>query len=580
MTRDTVFDVASLTKAVATAPVGDDPRRGGEDSPRRPGRPLPAGVRAGRRGTGEDHGRRVAHAPRGVFARRPDRALHRLSGRDLRPQVPPAARPGAGGGPSSTRTWATRFWESSSGAFPASRSTRFAARRIFRPLGMRDTAFLPLAAGMPAARIAPTEKREGRWMRGEVHDPRAYALGGVAGHAGLFSTARGSGAVLPHDPRRRPARKGAGPLAALRRGAHAAARLRRRRRPVPRLRHGDGLSRAIAATSTRRDRSATRDSPGPRSGSIPSSRSFVVFLSNRVHPDGKGDVGRLRGLVATIAAAALPEDDACGGAPPLGAACPTRARCARGSTCSSKTPSVRSRESAWAWSPTRRAGRGTAGRRSRSSHLRSRQEGRGRPRAPLFARARDRVRRGRGGRRRDGSRRRSSRSSLSTANAGGRGRRTSRTSTPSSSTSRTSGTRFYTYVTTLGYVLEEAAKAKVRVVVLDRPDPIGGTTCEGPFADPERLSFTAYGSIPVRYGLTPGELARFVERESGGSARDLRVVAMRGWSRGLWYDETGLEWVDPLPTCGRSPRRRSIRASACSRRRTSRSAAARTRPSR
>ena len=69
------------------------------------------------------------------------------------------------------------------------RLDQFAAKRIFRPLGMKDTAFLPLPRGILPSRIAPTEQRNGHWMRGEVHDPRAYALGGVAGHAGLFSTA-------------------------------------------------------------------------------------------------------------------------------------------------------------------------------------------------------------------------------------------------------------------------------------------------------------------------------------------------------------------------------------------------------
>jgi uncharacterized protein YbbC (DUF1343 family) len=108
------------------------------------------------------------------------------------------------------------------------------------------------------------------------------------------------------------------------------------------------------------------------------------------------------------------------------------------------------------------------------------------------------------------------------------------------------GTRFYTYTTTLTYLLPEAARAKIPVVILDRPDPIGGSRIEGPLADPDRLSFTVPHTIPVRYGMTPGELARLYEAEVKTGAR-IDVVRMSGWRRGLWYDETGLEWVNPSP---------------------------------
>ncbi len=108
------------------------------------------------------------------------------------------------------------------------------------------------------------------------------------------------------------------------------------------------------------------------------------------------------------------------------------------------------------------------------------------------------------------------------------------------------GTRFYTYITTGGYVLEEAARAKVPLVVLDRPDPIGGLLIEGPPADTDKLSFTAHHPIPVRYGMTPGELLLLVNGEKNLGA-DVRVIRMRGWSRDLWYDETGLEWTNPSP---------------------------------
>jgi uncharacterized protein YbbC (DUF1343 family)/CubicO group peptidase (beta-lactamase class C family) len=107
------------------------------------------------------------------------------------------------------------------------------------------------------------------------------------------------------------------------------------------------------------------------------------------------------------------------------------------------------------------------------------------------------------------------------------------------------GVRFYTYETTLGYFLEAAAKANVEVIVLDRPNPITGSFVQGPIATaPE--TFTNYFPIPLRHGMTFGELAQMFNEERAIHAR-LRVVAMEGWLRGDWYDSTGLSWVNPSP---------------------------------
>ena len=108
------------------------------------------------------------------------------------------------------------------------------------------------------------------------------------------------------------------------------------------------------------------------------------------------------------------------------------------------------------------------------------------------------------------------------------------------------GTRFYTYISTLGYVMEEAAKSKRPVFVLDRPNPIGGLEVEGPVADADKLSFTAYHPVPVRHGMTIGELAKLFNQERGIGC-DLRVVEMVGWRRSMWLDETNLLWVNPSP---------------------------------
>ncbi len=108
------------------------------------------------------------------------------------------------------------------------------------------------------------------------------------------------------------------------------------------------------------------------------------------------------------------------------------------------------------------------------------------------------------------------------------------------------GTRFYTYITTLGRCMEAAAEHSLRFVVLDRPNPIGGLAVEGPLADADRLDFTAYHPIPVRHGLTTGELAGLFKAEKG-LRLDLAVVRMENWTRDMWWDATGLTWINPSP---------------------------------
>jgi uncharacterized protein YbbC (DUF1343 family) len=108
------------------------------------------------------------------------------------------------------------------------------------------------------------------------------------------------------------------------------------------------------------------------------------------------------------------------------------------------------------------------------------------------------------------------------------------------------GVRFYTYVTTMAYCMEEAAKRHIQFVVLDRPNPIGGAVIEGPILDRDRISFTGYFSIPVRYAMTIGELAQMFNAENNIGA-DLHVVSMTNWQRNETYDQTGLRWIPPSP---------------------------------
>ncbi len=108
------------------------------------------------------------------------------------------------------------------------------------------------------------------------------------------------------------------------------------------------------------------------------------------------------------------------------------------------------------------------------------------------------------------------------------------------------GVRFYTYETTLGYFLEAAAKAGKRIVVLDRPNPINGAYVQGPVSDSGQESFTNYFSVPVRHGMTIGELAKLFNSEKHINA-NLTVVPMTGWMRGDWFDSTSQPWINPSP---------------------------------
>ncbi len=108
------------------------------------------------------------------------------------------------------------------------------------------------------------------------------------------------------------------------------------------------------------------------------------------------------------------------------------------------------------------------------------------------------------------------------------------------------GARFWTYTTTLGYMMEAAAPHKIPIYVLDRPNPVNGVSVEGPMLDEKYMSMIGYWPRPVRHGMTIGELAQFfnIEKKIGA---DVRVVKMQGWDRHMWMDQTGLEWITPSP---------------------------------
>ncbi|MFC1514068.1 exo-beta-N-acetylmuramidase NamZ domain-containing protein, partial [candidate division KSB1 bacterium] len=112
------------------------------------------------------------------------------------------------------------------------------------------------------------------------------------------------------------------------------------------------------------------------------------------------------------------------------------------------------------------------------------------------------------------------------------------------------GARFYTYISTMGLCMQAASENQIMFIVLDRPNPITGILMEGPIIEDQYFSFVGKYPIPVRYGLTPGELAVMIKGEQwldGISELDLGVIQLDGWKRDIWYDETGLPWINPSP---------------------------------
>ena len=453
---------------------------------------------------------------------------------------------------------------------------QFAKKNIFEPLKMRDTGFRP-AANLQT-RIAPTEKRRGQlnylgdsaanvgaegdvWLRGQVHDPTSYRMDGVAGHAGLFSTANDLAIYCQMI---------------LNGGEYGGVRilspLTVAEMTRPRIINSTGGTRGLGwdiNTSFSSNRGelfplGSFGHTGFTGTSIwidPASEMFVVFLSNRVHPDGKGDVGPLRGRVASIVAGSVTDTTVV-----------TRAREQATNYYSETIKSLQQFASRLDSSATsvkvltgidvleRDGFKQLAGLRIGlvTNHTGRNREGRqtidvlnkapGVRLVALFSpehgiRGLDDV------------------ENISDSKDEATGlpiyslyREKERRPKPEQLKDLDAlvydiqdvGARFYTYISTLGYVMEEAAKIKLPVFVLDRPNPIGGIDVEGPIADSDKLSFTSYHTIPTRHGLTIGELAQLFNRQRKIGA-DVRVIKMDGWRRSMWFDETNLTWINPSP---------------------------------
>jgi len=454
----------------------------------------------------------------------------------------------------------------------------FAQRNIFTPLGMRDTGFKPGAK--LRARIAPTEKRRGQmsylgdsgadagsegeqWLRGQVHDPTSFRMGGVAGHAGLFATADDLAIfcqMLLNGGVYNGVRILSPMTVATMTQPHAVAESGAAR--------GLGWDLASSFSTNKGDLFplGSFGHTGFTGTSIwidPASDSFVIFLSNRVHPDGKGDVGPLRGRVASIVASSIIDASTARAREQAGNSAAelltSLARLNANSRATSATAAPFDAQVLTGIDVLERDGfKQLKGMRI---GLVTNQTGRdrlGRSTIDVLFKAPD-----------------VKLTALFSPEHGIRGLADEKVSDSKDEVTglpiyslygetrrprpeqfkdldalvydiQDVGVRFYTYTATLGNVMEEAAKVKLPIFVLDRPNPINGVDVEGPIADADKFSFTAYYAIPVRYGMTIGELARFFNEEKHLGA-DLRIIQLENWRRAMWLDATGLTWINPSP---------------------------------
>ncbi len=464
---------------------------------------------------------------------------------------------------------------------------QFAAENIFGPLGMKETGYKPLSNAK--SRIAPTERRtsggtltgagekpsgaesQGKWMRGEVHDPRAYLLGGVAGHAGLFSTADDL-AIYCQMMLNRGEFQGARILSPL-----GVARMTEVRasggNSLDGLARGIGWDIFTGFSANRGDLfpAGSFGHTGFTGTSLwidPSSETFVVFLSNRVHPklDPKkpADVTSLRGRVASVVAASIVEPPFGGGVePPFGEGAKRQgndattiatiqARVARAQDSGLRALNgidVLARDGFKLLKGknvgliTNHTGRDRQGNSTidllfkapevKLVALFSPEHGiRGALDQEKIANTKD------------------EKTGLPIYSLYGESRKPSPEMLKGIDTLvfdiQDIGARFYTYISTMGLAMEESAKNKISFVVLDRVNPINGKDVEGPMADAEKLSFVAYHQIPIRHGMTIGELAQLFNKERGLNA-DLQIVRVEEWRRNEWFDETALTWINPSP---------------------------------
>jgi uncharacterized protein YbbC (DUF1343 family)/CubicO group peptidase (beta-lactamase class C family) len=415
---------------------------------------------------------------------------------------------------------------------------------IYAPLGMINTGFLP--PERVHDRTAPTEKlRDGTVLRGTVHDPTSRRMGGIAGHAGLFSTAgdlaRYARMLLNH-----------GELDGRRIFQEASIRLMTEIQSPPEVREGRGIGWDIDSGY-----SGPRGQifPGGSFGHTgwtgtslwidPFSKSFVIFLSNRNHPTEKGSVVQLRKRISTLVAEAIPNGENYFSTSSYQPNFPVKETLPSNKVLNG-IDSLKRKD----FGPlkglkigliTNHTGRDRKGNstidllhRTPAVELRA-----------LFSPEHG-IRGEKDEKVGDGK---DDKTGLPVYSLYGK----RRSPTPEQLAGLDAlvfdiqdiGCRFYTYISTMGLGLEAAGKAGIKFFVLDRTNPINGSSVQGPI-HLGKQEFIAFHSIPLRHGMTVGELAKMFNAEKGYQA-DLTVIPMNGWQREMWFEDTSLPWKNPSP---------------------------------
>jgi uncharacterized protein YbbC (DUF1343 family) len=412
----------------------------------------------------------------------------------------------------------------------------YCRRHIFEPLGMKDTGFKPPRS--LNGRLAPT--MEGSF--GVVHDPDTRRMGGISGAAGLFSTAddlsRFAQALL--DRRRHAGRQLLSPA--------AVKEMAQPQSPDGRL-PARGLGWAIHSPSGNWSEMLPAGTFGHKgfTGTLlwidPETRTYLIVLSNRVYPDGEAREETLRDKLFSLAVQATGRPAPASPADALSqgpAGMPTsRVMTGVDVLAARKFAALADKRVGLI---TNHTGLDAVGRRTidllaRAPGVKLRAVFS--PEHGLSGKADWKVASGR-----DAS------TNLPVYSLYGETRRPKPEMLQGLDAMvfdvQDAGARFYTYMSTMGYAMEAAAQKGIEFVVLDRPNPISASRVEGPVMDSDLRSFTGYFPLPVRHGMTLGELARMFNGEKRMGVR-LKVIPMQGYRRDMWFDETGLAWVNPSP---------------------------------
>jgi uncharacterized protein YbbC (DUF1343 family)/CubicO group peptidase (beta-lactamase class C family) len=423
---------------------------------------------------------------------------------------------------------------------------QFAREEVFLPLGMNDTCFNPPESWR--ARIAPTEIVKGKLLRGTVHDPTTRYMGGVAGHAGMFTTAEDLArfATMILNLGRLPGgRQFVSPLT-IRKFAEP------QTPPIQPTLRGLGWDIDSAYSGNRGELYplGSFGHTGFTGTSLwidPTTRSFVILLANSVHPKLRPAITPLRSRVATIVAAALGVDAPGVSLTGFHELQPLRAL---GRNVEVQTgldvleaAGFQSLMGKRVGLITNHTGLTRGGRRNIDAMLAA-----GVRVTALFSpehgiagtEDHDNIEHGK--------------DPATGIPVWSLYRGKDRKPSPEMLKQidvlvfdiQDIGARFYTYLSTMKNAMQAAAEAHVPFMVLDRPNPITGVHVEGPMLDAEAISFVGCSVLPLRHGMTLGELARMINAEEKIGAQ-LEVVAMKNWRRRDWFDSTNLTWVDPSP---------------------------------